>query len=148
MAGDLGLQIPITELTHNEVFQIAGDSNTTATKIPMVPQDAQEPTMSQTMNLFGEDHVSDEPLKYFGEPLDQSCDQTTLTPKLDRIMGETSHFNEPEGAQVRATQTETVEIHLDPVCHTWPTFPPFPSFLLEESLLSLSHPPVPEPVLS
>ena len=57
--------------------------------------------------------MSDEQLEYFGEPLDQSCNQTTLTPELDRMMGETSHFDEPEGTQIQATQTETTNAHFD-----------------------------------
>lgn len=55
--------------------------------------------MSQNTDSF-EDRMSEEPLKYFGEPLDQFPEPTILMDKVNRVMETPSHFDEPEDAQV------------------------------------------------
>lgn len=71
------------------------------THTPTAPQTTEEPTMSQTTDLFIEtNRMSNEPLEYFGEPIDSTQNQSKLTPELDRIFGEQSvdkQGQEPEG---------------------------------------------------
>ena len=70
--------------------------------------------MSQTTDSF-EDRMSDEPLEYFGEPLDRFPTPNVLTSEDNRAMDMPPQFEEPEDAQVRATQTETTTtIRLQP----------------------------------
>ena len=70
--------------------------------------------MSQTMDSF-EDRMSDEPLEYFGEPLNQFPKPNVLMNEDDRAIEAPLRFEEPENVQVRATQTETTTtIRLQP----------------------------------
>ena len=70
--------------------------------------------MSQTTDSF-EDRMSDKPLEYFGEPLNQFPEPTILTDEGNRATDMPSYFEEPENVQVRATQTATTTtIRLQP----------------------------------
>lgn len=102
---NLGLQIPLTELTLNETLLVTGDTPNNTPTAPMMAV----PEMSQTTELFEEtDRMSDEPLKYIEEPTNHP------TPEFDRIMGEQAHTNElQEGTQIWATQMGTTNIHVD-----------------------------------
>ena len=56
--------------------------------------------MSQTTDSFEEmERMSEEPLEYFGEPLDQFPKPTLLIEELDRTTGTLSHFDEPKDAR-------------------------------------------------
>ena len=55
--------------------------------------------MSQTMDSF-KDRMSDEPLEYFGEPLNQFPKPNILMDEDNRAMEVPSHFEELGNAQV------------------------------------------------
>ena len=105
------------ELTPDEILQVAGesDSSTPSTLTgQQIRERVEEAVMSQTTDSF-EDRMSDEPLEYFGEPLDRFPTPNVLTSEDNRAMDKPSHFEEPENVQVRATQTETTTtIRLQP----------------------------------
>ena len=67
--------------------------------------------MSQHTDSF-EDRMSEEPLEYFGEPTDSFPEPNVLTDEENREM--LAQFKNSEDAQVRAMQTETTTIHLQP----------------------------------
>ena len=114
---DLGLQIHVNELTPDELLQVAGDSDSSTPSTltgQQIRERVQEAVMSQTTDSF-EDRMSDEPLEYFGEPLDQFPVPNVLISEDDRAVDRPPHFEEPEDAQVRATQAETTTtIRLQP----------------------------------
>ena len=117
-ADDLGLNIHLDELTPDEIILVMGGSNSSTPSTltgQQIRERVKEAVMSQTTDLFEtKERMSKDPLKYFGEPLDQFPKPNVLTDEENREM--LTRFPNPEDAQVRATQMETATTtsHLQP----------------------------------
>ena len=109
---NLGLDIHLDELTPDEILHVTGgsDSSTPSTLTgQQIRERVEEHTMSQTTDSFQdtEDRMSDEPLE---EQVDRFSDSGQILGEEQE--GTVDHF--AEEAQVRATQTETTTIRLQP----------------------------------